>query len=170
MKSILAASPIAWLRRVAVAVVAFVAFIGIAFTASELFAAGPNGAAQLGLESIAYAWPTVLALALVIGEPFLSSGLRWRHRSALVAVVAWLGSTFVYAAGLPNASLRDTGGMLIVAGSPILAVYTWRLILARTSMRGGLQLGATIVVALILSWFTVPMALVIGCAVAGACP
>jgi hypothetical protein len=170
MKSVLSTSLLAWVRRLAIAFLAFVAVIAIAFTAFELFDAGPAGLAELGFDNFTYAWPTVLALALVIGEPHFLRGLHWRQRSVSVAAMAWLGSALVYARDFPNVSVRDTVAVLIIAGSPVLVVYTWRLILARTSMRPGLQLGATVVAALVLVWLTVPMALVVGCAVAGACP
>ena len=170
MKSTINVSVLAWVRRLAIGVLAAVAFIAIAFTAFELFEAGPGGLAELGFDNFTYAWPTVLALALVIGEPFLLKGLHWRHRSGLVATIAWLGSSLAYARDFRNGSVRDTIATLILAGTPILAIYTWRLILARTSMRPGLQLGATVVAALVLAWLTVPIALVVGCAVAGACP
>jgi hypothetical protein len=170
MKSLANDAALAWVRRFAIALVAFIAFIPILFTVLELFQAGPTGWAELGFASLAYAWPTVLALALVIGEPYLFGALHWRPRSALVATIAWLGSTLAYAPDFPSVSVRDTIATLILAGSPILAVYTSRLILARTSLRPAIQLGATIVTALLLVSLTGPMALVVGCAVTGTCP
>ena len=170
MKRSSRAVALTWIRRSAIALLALIAFIAIAFTVSELFQAGPSGLVDLGFASLAYAWPTVLALALVIGEPYLVSALHWRSRSALVAIIAWLGSTLAYAPDFPSVSVRDTVATLILAGSPILAVYVWRLILSRTPLRPGFQLGATVVVALLLVALTGPMALVVGCAVAGACP
>jgi len=155
---------------VGIAVLALVAFVSIAFTAFELFEAAPSGLTQFGFEDFTYAWPTVLGLALVIGEPFLLKTLHWPQRSLLVATLAWLGSTLAYARDFESVSVRNTIAMLILAGSPILAVYFFRLILARTSVRPGLQLLATVVAALVLAWLTAPMALVVGCAVAGACP
>jgi len=170
MKRIATTAVLGWIGRIAIGVLAFVAFGAVAFTAFELFDAGPSGLAEFGFDSLTYAWPTFLALTFVIAEPFLRRNLHSRLRPALVATIAWLGSSLAYARDFQNVSVRGTIAMLVLAGSPILAVYIWRLILARTSMPTGFQLSATVAVALVLAWLTGPMALVVGCAVASACP
>lgn len=171
MKSTVSTAALWWLSRLAIAFLACVAFIAIAFTAVELFEAGPSGLSDFGLHAFTYAWPTVLALGLVIAEPFVLRGLHSRQRSVLVvATIAWLGSTLAYSRDLQNVSVRTTIATLVLAGSPILAVHICRLILARTSVRPSLQLVATVVAALVLAWLTVPLALVVGCALAGECP
>jgi hypothetical protein len=170
MKSITSIAGFWWIGRIAIGLLAFLAFGAIAFTAFELFDAGPSGVAEFGLDSFTYAWPTLLALVFVITEPFLLRNLHSRLRPELVATIAWLGSSLAYARDFQNVSVRSTVAVLMLAGSPILAIHIWRQILARTSMRTGFQLLATVAVALVLAWLTVPMALVVGCAVAGACP
>jgi hypothetical protein len=166
----IASTGLRWMGRTVIGVLTLVALGAIAFTAFVLFDAGLDGLAELRSAPFTYSWPTVLALTLVIAEPFLLRNLHSRLRPALVATIAWLGSSFVYARPFQSTSVRSTIAVLVLAGSPILAIYICRRMLGRTSMRKGSQLLATVAVALGLAWLTVPMALVVGCAVAGACP
>jgi len=159
-----------WFRRVLVVMATLIALPAVALTMWSLLQGGGSFIRELGADGIIFVWPTMFALAVMLAVT------RWRtsphpHWQFALAIVLWLASVGAY--GIQQGSpvrLQDILATCIWAGAP-LVVFGFLLRLLRPVQVGvwvRLTLGSLILLA--LAWFTIPLALVVGCAVSGSCP
>ena len=152
-------------------ILALATFAALAFTLVILIQAGPGALAEFGVGSLLATWPTGVALGILIVGPFVSERLKNPPYVGLTLLAVWILSAAMYLVLTPSGrSLQGTLATLIWTATPLLPVFTLRTRLTlRSSLRPTVQAGIVITVAVVFWWLTAPIALGVGCLLAGSC-
>ena len=154
------------------AVLAVVTFAALGFTLVTLLQAGPSGVAEFGLDALRFAWPTGIALAVLVFGPAVSARFRTPPYIGLSFLIVWIGSAAAYSLGDASLwSVRNVMSTLIWTATPLVPVFTVRVLLL---LRSGLHPSAQTLIAaasgVVFWWLTAPIAIVVSCAMTGSCP
>ena len=165
-------SPLMRVIAFAIFVLGFITLAALVFTIVTMVGAGVGALAEFGPATLVATWPTAVALAAIIFVPVFSERLARPPYAGRFLLAVWILPALAYgiSSGSPW-SFRAVSALLIVSATPLQPVFTLRTIMAwRSHLSRAAQIAIVTAVALIFWWLTAPVALVIGCAVAGSCP
>lgn len=144
-------------------------FGALSFTLLQLVDAGWSGVTEFGGVALLFAWPTALALTLMVAGPLAARRLGRTLGAGTAALAGWTLSIALYV-GVGLRPLRFLVSLAIWSGTPVIVVYLIQQAIERAPFERRTKLTLTAVVALVMVWCTAPTALVIDCAMGVGCP
>ncbi|MEO8031381.1 MAG: hypothetical protein ABJC74_01395 [Gemmatimonadota bacterium] len=159
-----------WMWRALLAAAVVIATLAIAATLPDVVGAGWGIVRENGLMAFEYCWPTLVAFSIMfaaaIWRPELSTA-----RQVRLAVLMWLGSAAAYILPTTGAhGWQDVGVASIFSGTGVVVFGLLIHFLSLGSLRRPVRICIGLSALVVITWFTAPLAVVLGCGLQGACP